>query len=317
MLSEHAARTFRELQGRICQALEDVDGAARFREDAWEREGGGGGRSRVMTDGAVFEKAGVNWSLVHGDLRAEMADQLPGDGPFLATGVSLVLHPWSPMVPATHANFRYFERGGAAWVGGGCDLTPTYPWLEDVVAFHGALAEACAPHGEGLYPRFKAWCDEYFALPHRGETRGVGGLFFDYVGVAAGSLGPRVRAHAARALPDAMDLDRAFAFVQAVADAFLAAYLPIVERRRGEPWTEAEREFQLIRRGRYVEFNLLFDRGTVFGLRTGGRTESILMSLPPLVRWTYDYRPAPGSREAELADWLRPRDWLNCRSPHP
>lgn len=311
MRSDDASKAFRDLQTRICDALEAVDGSARFIEDTWDREGGGGGRSRVMTDGAVFEKAGVNWSLVHGELPAGFAEQLPGEGRrFLATGVSLVLHPRSPMLPTTHANFRYFEKGEASWYGGGCDLTPYYPWREDVVAFHRTLADACAPHGADLYPRFKAWCDEYFALPHRGETRGVGGLFFDYVGVAAAALGPQVRAHAARALPDAMDLDRAFAFVRDMGEAFLAAYLPIVDRRRDEPWTEAEREFQLIRRGRYVEFNLVYDRGTIFGLRTGGRTESILMSLPPLVRWTYDHTPAPGSREAALLDYLRPRDWL-------
>lgn len=311
MRSDEAASFTRELQSTLCEALEHVDGGARFVEDAWEREGGGGGRSRVLTDGAVFEKAGVNWSLVHGELPADFASQLPGEGrAFLATGVSLVLHPSSPMIPTTHANFRYFEKGGAAWFGGGADLTPYYPYTEDIVGWHAAMAAACAPHGADLHPRFKAWCDEYFTLPHRGEARGVGGIFFDYVGVAAGDLGPSVRAHAPRALPAALDLDVAFAFVRDVAGAFLRAYLPIVARRRDEPWGEREREWQLVRRGRYVEFNLLYDRGTTFGLRTGGRTESILMSLPPLVRWTYDHRAEPGSREAALMDALRPRDWL-------
>lgn len=289
-LAARAADDVSALQQRICAALEEIDGAGRFRFDRWERRGGGGGLSGVLAEGAVFEKAGVNVSTVFGELEEEFAQSLPGDGlHFYATGISLVLHPRSPMVPATHANFRFLRRGGAAWFGGGADLTPYYPFHEDAVHFHRTLKEACDRHDEALYPRFKAWCDEYFFLKHRGETRGVGGIFFDY-------------------LHD--DLPRTYAFWRDASEAFLPAYLPIVQRRRDLPYGERERRFQLYRRGRYVEFNLLYDRGTVFGLRTDGRVESILMSLPPLVRWDYGYVPEPGSREAELTDFLRPRDWL-------
>ncbi|MCS6915094.1 MAG: oxygen-dependent coproporphyrinogen oxidase [Myxococcota bacterium] len=289
-LAARAADDVSALQQRICTALEDIDGVGRFRFDLWERPGGGGGRSGVLAEGAVFEKAGVNISTVFGELEEEFAKSLPGDGlHFYATGISLVLHPRSPMVPATHANFRFLRRGNVAWFGGGADLTPYYPFHEDAVHFHRTLKEACDRHGTDLYPRFKAWCDEYFFLKHRGETRGVGGIFFDY-------------------LQD--DLPRTYAFWRDVGEAFLPAYVPIVQRRRNLPYGERERRFQLYRRGRYVEFNLLYDRGTVFGLRTAGRVESILMSLPPLVRWDYGYVPEPGSREAELMDFLRPRDWL-------
>ncbi|MDW8282486.1 MAG: oxygen-dependent coproporphyrinogen oxidase [Myxococcales bacterium] len=289
-LAARAADDVSALQQRICTALEDIDGVGRFRFDLWERPGGGGGRSGVLAEGAVFEKAGVNISTVFGELEEEFAKSLPGDGlHFYATGISLVLHPRSPMVPATHANFRFLRRGNVAWFGGGADLTPYYPFHEDAVHFHRTLKEACDRHGADLYPRFKAWCDEYFFLKHRGETRGVGGIFFDY-------------------LQD--DLPRTYAFWRDVGEAFLPAYVPIVQRRRNLPYGERERRFQLYRRGRYVEFNLLYDRGTVFGLRTAGRVESILMSLPPLVRWDYGYVPEPGSREAELMDFLRPRDWL-------
>jgi coproporphyrinogen III oxidase len=285
---EMEAQSFLEgLQTRICEALEAEDGQGKFRSDRWQRPGGGGGLTRVMVDGAVFEKAGVNFSAVHGHLKEDFAKSLPGDGlEFFATGVSLVLHPKSPRVPTTHANFRCLRRGSALWFGGGADLTPYYPVREDVEHFHRTWKAACDRHDPGYYPKFKKWCDEYFYLPHRGETRGVGGIFFDQL---AGD----------------------FAFVKDAADAFLESYLPIVRRRKTDPWGERERQFQLMRRGRYVEFNLLYDRGTMFGLKTDGRTESILMSLPPLVRWEYDARYEAGTPEAELPTWLKPRDWLN------
>jgi coproporphyrinogen III oxidase len=293
-LAEHqdrAAALFRDLQDTVCAGLEGLDGRGRFREDAWERPGGGGGRSRVLSDGGVFEKAGVNFSLVHGEMSEEFARQVPGEGrAFTAAGVSLVLHPASPMVPTVHANFRFLTKGDRQWFGGGADLTPYYPFREDVVHFHRVWKRVCERHGPPVdYRRFKAWCDEYFHLPHRGEARGVGGIFFDYL---------------------EGDFDRLFAFVRDCGNAFLEAYLPIARRRKDEPYTPEQRAFQEYRRGRYVEFNLLYDRGTVFGLKTGGRVESILMSLPPRVRWPYDYRPAPGSREAELTEYyLKPRDW--------
>jgi coproporphyrinogen III oxidase len=288
-LRDRAAAYFRDLQDRIVAALEAIDGA-RFREDSWQREGGGGGRSRVLADGGVFEKAGVNFSDVHGEMSEEFAKQVPGEGrDFTACGVSLVLHPRSPMIPTVHANFRFLTKGERQWFGGGADLTPYYPYREDVIHFHRVLRGACVRHAPLIeYDRLKKWCDDYFYLPHRGEPRGVGGLFFDHL---EGD-------------------ERLFAFVRDCGDAFLDAYLPIVERRKNEPYTERERLFQEYRRGRYVEFNLIYDRGTLFGLKTGGRTESILMSLPPVVRWRYDYRPEPGTREAELYEvYLKPRDW--------
>lgn len=295
-LFDRAATLFQELQADICRGLEALDGTARFGSDAWDRPAGGGGVARVLADGAVFEKAGVNWSRVDGELPEDMAAHMPGEGRrFQATGVSLVIHPRSPMVPTTHANFRMIEKGDRAWFGGGGDLTPYYLWREDAVHFHQVWAAACAPHAPiGDYPRFKTWCDDYFFLPHRGETRGVGGIFYDWLGAR-----------------DGYDLERVFAFVEAVGRSFLPAYAPIVERRMREPYGDAERRWQLQRRGRYVEFNLLYDRGTVFGLKTGGRTESILMSLPPEARWDYDVVPAPGSREAELIAALTTKtDWL-------
>jgi coproporphyrinogen III oxidase len=281
---------FSDLQNRIVAALEALDGG-RFREDVWEREGGGGGRSRVLSDGGFFEKAGVNFSDVHGWMTDEFAKQVPGEGrDFTACGVSLVLHPRSPMVPTVHANFRFLTKGTRRWFGGGIDLTPYYPFREDVIHFHRTLRDACDRHKPLIdYPRLKKWCDEYFFLPHRNEPRGVGGVFFDYL---------------------EGDVERLFDFVRDCGDAFLPAYQPIAERRKNEPYTERERLFQEIRRGRYAEFNLVYDRGTLFGLRTAGRIESILMSLPPVVRWRYDYRPEPGTREAELYEvYLKPRDW--------
>ena len=289
-IEHRAAAYFRDLQDRICAALEAADGEARFREDEWQRPGGGGGRSRVLSGGKVFEKAGVNFSLVHGEFKPEFAATMPGDGlSFVATGISLVLHPQSPRVPAVHANFRMLRRGSAAWFGGGADLTPYYPVLEDVQHFHRSWKSACDAHDAAYYPRFKQWCDEYFFLPHRNETRGIGGIFFDHL---------------------AGDRERDFAFVRGCGDSFVNAYVPIVERRKHAAWGERERQFQLLRRGRYVEFNLLYDRGTIFGLKTDGRVESILMSLPPLTRWEYDPIFGEGSEEAALADWLRPREWL-------
>jgi coproporphyrinogen III oxidase len=291
----HASATdyFRGLQDRICAGLEAADGAGKFREDSWAREGGGGGRSRVLVEGAVFEKAGVNFSEVFGQMSPEFAKQIPGEGTaFTAAGVSLVLHPRNPHVPTVHANFRYLTKGDRGWFGGGADLTPYYPVLEDVVHFHKSWKAVCDRHAPLVsYADMKRECDDYFFLAHRKEARGVGGIFFDY---------------------KSGDLDRWFAFVKEAGDTFLPSYLPIVGRRKAAPVTDRERQFQEYRRGRYVEFNLLYDRGTVFGLKTGGRVESILMSLPPTVRYWYDYRPEPGSLEAELtAYWLKPHDWAD------
>jgi coproporphyrinogen III oxidase len=291
-LHRRAVEFFRAAQDRVCAALEAADGPGRFREDAWDRPGGGGGRSRVLEEGGVFEKAGVNFSEVHGEFSPEFAKQVPGDGlSFTATGVSLVLHPRSPLVPTVHANFRMLTHGSRAWFGGGADLTPYYPFREDVVHFHTTWKRVCERYAPTIdYAKLKCDCDEYFHLPHRGEARGVGGIFFDYF--------------------DGGDLERAFAFVRDAADQFVPSYVPIVERRKGLSWTTEQRRFQEYRRGRYVEFNLLYDRGTVFGLKTQGRTESILMSLPPVVRYVYDWHPEPGSPEAELTEyWLKPRDW--------
>jgi coproporphyrinogen III oxidase len=282
------------LQDAICSALEALDGGERFREDTWERPGGGGGRTRVLEGGRVFEKAGVNTSEVYGTIPARLSG-MPGDGDqFCATGISLVLHPGNPHVPTTHANFRYIERGSGHWFGGGADLTPYVLYEEDAVHFHRVLRAACDAHDPAFYPRFKEWCDAYFFLPHRGEARGVGGLFFDTI------------------QPDAThDAEALFAWWRDLGEAFLGAYTPIVERRRELPFDEALRHWQLLRRGRYVEFNLLYDRGTKFGLETDGRAESILMSLPPLVRWDYAVEPPVGSPELRLLDSLRtPRAWL-------
>ncbi len=281
---------FKGLQDRISQGIEALDGKS-FREDAWAREGGGGGRTRILEQGAVFEKAGVNFSSVQGVLPEQFASKIPlGSGTsFFATGVSLVFHPVSPMVPAVHANFRYLEKGDAAWFGGGMDLTPCYPFTEDAIHFHHTIKQSCDRHEASFYPRFKKWCDEYFMLKHRGEMRGIGGVFFDY-------------------LQD--DPEKTFAFVCDLADSFLDAYVPIAQRRMNMPYGQRERDYQLYRRGRYVEFNLLYDRGTIFGLETRGRTESILMSLPPLVRWIYDYKPEPGSREAKALEFFQPRNWV-------
>jgi len=288
-----------DLQDRLCRQLAEADGGATFREDAWERPEGGGGRSRVIEGGGVFEKGGVNFSHVHGDTLPPSATaarpELAGRG-FHAVGVSWVLHPTNPHIPTSHGNVRFFiaEKAGEApvwWFGGGYDLTPFYPVHEDVLHWHRVARDACAPFGDDVYARYKRWCDDYFYLKHRDETRGVGGLFFDDLNEGG--------------------FERCFAFQQAVGDSFLDAYLPIVARRRDTPWSERERAFQLYRRGRYVEFNLVWDRGTLFGLQSGGRTESILMSMPPVAEWHYGWTPEPGSAEAVLyRDYLRPRDWL-------
>ena len=286
---DRTAEYFRKLQDNICSELAQLDGTP-FREDAWARPGGGGGRTRVLAEGGVFEKAGVNFSQVHGEFSEEFAAQIPGEGrSFEATGISLVLHPRNPYVPTVHANFRFLTKGERWWFGGGADLTPYYPFREDVIHFHRTWQTVCLRHPPPVdYPRFKKWCDEYFYLPHRQEPRGVGGIFFDYFDG---------------------EFERLFAFVRDCGDHFLPAYLPIAQRRKDTLYGERERNFQQLRRGRYVEFNLLYDRGTTFGLKTGGRTESILMSLPPIVRWEYDYHPTLGSKEAELFEFLKPRDW--------
>jgi coproporphyrinogen III oxidase len=301
----HRARDFfAALQDQICAALERLDGKAAFREDLWQRDGGGGGRTRVIEGGGLFEKAGVNFSEVHGNLDESFANRMPmGDGTqFFACGISLVLHPMNPFVPTVHANFRYLERGSSGWFGGGTDLTPYYPYIEDAVHFHRTLKQACDRFDSSYYPRFKKSCDEYFFIKHRDEARGVGGIFFDYL------TDERID-HVEQ--PGNKGIEYIFQFVKEVGLAFLPAYLPIADRRKDEVYTQTERAFQMIRRGRYVEFNLVYDRGTHFGLETRGRAESILMSLPPVVRWVYDYQPEPGTREAAANDFFRARDWLS------
>ena len=289
----------RDLHDSLTEGLAELDGQKGFRCDTWEREGGGGGDSRVLEDGGLFEKAGINFSLVHGqELPPTATAQRPelAGRAFRAMGVSLVLHPRNPYVPTSHANFRFFvaEKPDAEpvwWFGGGFDLTPYYGFDEDAVHWHRTARTACEPFGENVYPRFKKWCDEYFYIRHRKERRGIGGLFYDDL--------------------NEWDFSRCLEFSQSAASSFLPAYAPIVERRRSMVYGERERDFQLYRRGRYVEFNLVYDRGTHFGLQSGGRTESILMSLPPLVRWRYDWHPEPGSPEATLLEeYLVAREWL-------
>ncbi len=294
------------LQDQICQTLAAVDGKAAFKEESWDRAEGGGGRSRVLTQGAVFEQAGVNFSHVFGDKmpgsatahRPELARRS-----FEAMGVSLVIHPWNPHVPTSHANVRFFiaEKAGEApvwWFGGGFDLTPFYPVESDVIHWHQVAKACCEPFGADVYPKYKAWCDDYFYLKHRQETRGVGGLFFDDL--------------------NEWGFEQSFAFMRSVGEGYCSAYVPIVQARKETAYGEAQRQFQLYRRGRYVEFNLVFDRGTLFGLQSGGRTESILMSMPPLVRWEYGYQPEPCSAEALLYErYLKPQDWLGQSSVNP
>ena len=287
-----------ELQDRITASIEKLD-SVKFRRDAWVRPEGGGGESRILSDGAVFERAGVSVSHVFGEKMPPSASiQRPeiAGAPFEAMGLSLVFHPRNPHAPTTHCNVRFLIARPAAspevwWFGGGFDLTPYYPYDEDVLHWHRCARDACQPFGTDVYEKYKAWCDRYFFLPHRNETRGVGGLFFDDL--------------------NAGGFSRCFAFQRSVGEHFLPAFLPILERRKDQPYGDQERQFQLYRRGRYVEFNLVYDRGTLFGLQSRGRTESILMSLPPIVRWEYDWHPAPGSPEARLYEnFLHPRDYL-------
>lgn len=300
MVDKQAVKAYLlDLQDRICTELERADGSGRFVEDQWDRAEGGGGRSRVLTEGAVIEKGGVNFSHVHGDKLPASATaarpELAGRS-FEAMGVSLVIHPHNPYVPTSHANVRFFiaEKEGAEpvwWFGGGYDLTPYYGNEEDCHFWHQTAKDACEPFGDEIYPRFKKWCDDYFYLKHRDEARGVGGLFFDDL--------------------NELGFEQSFALMRSIGDSYTKAYCPIIERRKDVEYGERERQFQLYRRGRYVEFNLVYDRGTLFGLQTGGRTESILMSLPPLVRWEYDWQPEPGSAEAELTEKFLPhRDWV-------
>lgn len=290
---------FLALQDHICHQLETEDGGAEFVEDAWQRPGGGGGRTRVLTNGNVIEKGGVNFSHVYGaGLPASATNARPelAGRSFQAMGVSLVIHPSNPYVPTSHANVRFFiaEKDGEPpvwWFGGGFDLTPYYGNTEDVVHWHQTAKAACDPFGDTLYATYKKWCDDYFYLPHRNEARGVGGLFFDDL--------------------NQPDFNHSFNLMKSIGDAYIPAYLPIIQKRKETPYGERERQFQLYRRGRYVEFNLVFDRGTLFGLQSGGRTESILMSLPPLVRWDYDFHPEPGSPEASLyEDFLPHQEWI-------
>lgn len=289
------------LQDEICQALEKADEMAAFKEDHWERPGGGGGRSRVLQKGGLLEKAGVSTSVVHGSMPAALREKMKTDGEsFFACGLSLVIHPESPLIPTVHANYRYFEMYDATgkqldgWFGGGTDLTPYYLDEADARHFHRCQKEHADPHGKELYPEFKKQCDQYFWNHHRGEARGVGGTFYDYR-----------KAEGDRSLEDWL------AFNKDMGRSFLPGYLPLIEKHRNEPYSEAQRYWQELRRGRYVEFNLVHDRGTLFGLQTKGRTESILMSLPPRVRWDYDHQPAPGSPEEKLVAVLKnPRDWI-------
>ncbi len=294
-----------QAQDSICDALSKLDGSP-FREDNWQRPGGGGGVSRVLEDGLVFEKAGVNTSVVHGELsqkaieemRARQGGELPAaDSPsFFATGISLVVHPRNPMAPTLHANYRYFELGEEGsplswWYGGGADLTPSYLFEEDAQHFHRVLKEACDAHDPDYYPRFKRQCDDYFRITHRNEARGLGGIFFD-------DLNDRPR-------------EELFGFVTSCTHSVVPSYAPIIDRRMNMPYTDDEKRWQQLRRGRYVEFNLVYDRGTRFGLQTNARIESVLMSLPLTARWEYDHQPPPGSREAELLEMLvTPREWV-------
>jgi len=287
------------LQDRICSALAQLDGKAGFQEDNWEREGGGGGRTRVLADGRIFERGGVAFSHVYGSgLPASATAKRPilAGRSFQAVGVSLVIHPLNPYVPTSHMNVRCFvaEKPGEQpiwWFGGGYDLTPYYGFTEDAVHWHRTARDACRPFGDHVYPEYKRWCDDYFFLRHRQEQRGIGGLFYDDL--------------------NEWGFQRCFDFMRSVGDSYLQAYVPIVEKRMNTEFGERQRSFQLYRRGRYVEYNLVYDRGTLFGLQTGGRTESILMSMPPLVRWEYNWQPEPGSEEARLyEEFLKPREWL-------
>lgn len=288
---------FKGLQDRICAELESWDGKARFEEDAWERPGGGGGRSRVIRGGKIFEKGGVNFSHVHGKLPEKISSRLGlTEGvEFHATGVSLVLHPEKPTQPISHMNVRYFETSdGGHWFGGGMDVTPIYVDVAQARQFHQGLKELCDAHSPEYYPQFKAACDRYFYLPHREETRGIGGLFYDFLKA-----------------PNPEEKEKLFAFHRAVGDHFVEAYRPFIHDNQDKAFGRREKDFQMLRRSRYVEFNLIYDKGTKFGLDTGGRTESILMSMPPRAEWAYNYQPEPGSPEERTLQLLRPLDWLS------
>jgi coproporphyrinogen III oxidase len=290
------ASWFRGLQDRICAGLELTDGNGRFVEDSWERPGGGGGRSRILTEGDVIEKGGVNFSHVFGAMPEVIARklELPAGVDFHATGVSLVIHPHSPMVPIVHMNVRYFEiSNGLSWFGGGIDLTPIYISVPDARYFHETVKAACDRHDPSYYAPFKKWCDDYFFLKHRKETRGIGGIFFDHL---KGET--------------AAEKDAYFRFVQDIGETFVPLYSELIRRNRDIPFGDRQKDFQLLRRSRYVEFNLVYDKGTKFGLDTDGRTESILMSMPPLARWEYGYEPEPGSEEERTMALLKPVDWL-------
>lgn len=301
MRSEFVA-LFRRVQQETCASLEALDGKAQFVSDEWKRDDidggdGGGGITRVLRNGAVFEQAGVNFSEVYGTMSADLASKLTmpeKEVPFYAAGVSMVFHPYSPLVPTTHANFRYLEVGDKKWIGGGMDLTPYYLFKEDAVHFHKTLKEICDRHSPTYYNTFKEKCDHYFYLPHRKETRGIGGVFFDYLGK-----------------DDEKNFALAKDFVSDIGAHFLKAYSPIVEKRKASPFSDHQKQFQLLRRGRYVEFNLVYDRGTLFGLKTNGRTESILMSLPPVVRWEYQDAFDMGQEEIALLEVLKtPQQWV-------
>ncbi len=300
-IKESFVQFIHQLQDKICAELEKIDGKATFQEDAWHRDGGGGGKTKVIRDGNVFEKGGVNTSAVHGKLPETMAKHFGvSESQFFACGISLVIHPINPMIPTVHANYRYFELYNEAgekidsWFGGGADLTPFYIFEEDGVRFHKTHKDALDNFGADFYPKFKHQCDEYFKNTHRNnEARGIGGIFYDYMRPS-----------------DEMPAESLLNMAQACGQAFIDAYVPIVKKRKNDPFTEQNQHWQGVRRGRYVEFNLIHDRGTLFGLRTNGRIESILMSLPALARWEYDFHPEPQSKEAELLEYLKPRDWV-------
>ena len=308
------------LQDKICSGLENADGKAKFTEESWRRDEGGGGRSRVLKNGSIFEQAGVNFSEVHGkELPQSIISQRPEakGHEWFATGTSMVLHPKNPYIPTVHLNYRYFEAGPVWWFGGGADLTPFYPYLSDVRNFHNEHKKACEKVDKDLHKVFKPWCDEYFFLKHRNESRGIGGIFYDYQdgsnNIYRGNYPNGKASKASQNIGDSnLTWNDLFSLAENCGDAFLPSYLPIIEKRVSQQYTSKEREFQLYRRGRYVEFNLVWDRGTIFGLQTNGRTESILMSLPPLAKWEYGYKAEKGSREEFLTSiFTKPQDWFN------
>lgn len=301
MIKDRFTAYIQKLQDSICNSIETIDGKAKFREDEWTREAGGGGKTRVISKGNIFEKGGVNTSVVHGDLHPAIKNQLKVDGnTFFACGLSLVIHPNSPHVPTIHMNVRYFEiyddnkNRLDGWFGGGIDLTPYYLDVDDAKFFHSTLKSACDKHGADLYPDFKKKCDSYFYNSHRNETRGIGGIFYDYL-----------KANEEKSIEDWL------AFSEEIGNSFNTIYETICNKHKHKDFSESEKFWQEIRRGRYVEFNLLHDRGTHFGIKSNGRTESILMSLPATVRWEYDYHPEPNSREENLINHLKAIDWLN------